>query len=71
MTTVTLYNKTANEIMDIIREMRASGCVQGTDFDFAYHQSRWDEMIGDVPKKTEFTFREGKNATWFVLKWGS
>jgi len=71
LTAVTLLNKDANEIINIVRELRSMGLVQGTDFDFAYNQSRWDGMIGDVPKKTEFTFREGKNATWFVLKWGS
>ena len=57
MTAVTLLNKDANEIINIVRELRSMGLVQGTDFDFAYNQSRWDGMIGDVPKKTEFNLR--------------
>jgi hypothetical protein len=71
MTTVTLYNRTASEISGILQELKDHNMVANRDYEFRYHPGRWDEMIGDVPKKTEFTFREGKNATWFVLKWGS
>jgi hypothetical protein len=67
--TITLTGKNPNEIMDIVREMRFSGWVQGTDFDFAYHQSRWDDMIGEIPKCAIFTFYTDKHATFFALKW--
>ena len=69
MKTITLTGKNPNEIMDIIREMRSAGWIQGTDFDFAYHQSRWDDMIGEVPKYAIFTFYTEKYATFFALKW--
>ena len=55
--------------MAIVRSMREMAWVQGIDFDFAYNQSRWDEMIGEIPKHTVFTFYQEKYATWFSLKW--
>lgn len=70
MTVIKLLNKDPNEVMDIVRSMRANGMVQGKDFDFAYYQSRWDEMIGEIPKNVEFRFYEEKLATWFALRWG-
>lgn len=70
MTVIKLLNKDPNEVMDIVRAMRANGMVQGKDFDFAYYQSRWDEMIGEIPKNVEFRFYEEKLATWFALRWG-
>ena len=71
MTVIKLLNKDPNEVMDIVRAMRANGMVQGKDFDFAYYQSRWDEMIGEIPKNVEFRFYEEKLATWFALRWGN
>jgi hypothetical protein len=38
-------------------------------FDFAYNQSRWDPMIGDVKGFTNFTFYEEKYSTLFALKY--
>jgi hypothetical protein len=70
MTVIKLLDKDPNEVIDIVRSMRANGMVQGKDFDFAYHQSRWDEMIGEIPKNVEFRFYEEKLATWFALRWG-
>jgi hypothetical protein len=69
--TVTVRNRDANETMDIVSKLRAEGLVQGQDFDFAYNQSRWDGMIGDVPSKTVFTFYTEKYASLFALKYGS
>jgi hypothetical protein len=68
---VIIPNKTANDIMDIVRRLRADGLVQGTDFDFAFHQSHWDEMNGDIPSNTVFTFYTEKYATLFALKYYS
>jgi hypothetical protein len=45
------------------------GLVQGQDFDFAWQQSRWDEMIGEIPSSVEFRFYDSQLATWFSLKW--
>ena len=64
------YKKPA-EIMDIVREMRSAGMIQGTDFDFAYSHAQynndgWDQTS---PAQTVFTFYEEKWATWFALRW--
>lgn len=67
--TITIEDKDPGDILDIVKELRGSGLVQGVHFDFAYHQSRWDEMIGEIPKRTTFTFYEDKYSTLFALKY--
>ena len=69
MIEVSIKFKDPYEVMDIVRTLREGGLVQGIDFDFAYHQSMWDEMLGEIPKHTIFTFYEDRNATLFVLKY--
>lgn len=69
MKTIKLIGKNPAEIMEIVREMRSAGWVQGIDFDFAFHQSRWDDMIGEIPRNAIFTFYTEKYATFFALKW--
>jgi hypothetical protein len=71
MTVIKLLDKEPNEIIDIVKKLRASGMVQGKDFDFAFYRTRWDPMIGDVKGFTNFTFYEEKLATLFALKYGS
>jgi hypothetical protein len=66
---VTLYIGVARTL-DIVSELKQKGWVQGKDFDFAYHQSKWDEMIGEIPKQTVFTFYNDSNASYFMLRWG-
>jgi hypothetical protein len=66
---VVLDRRDPNEILEIVRELRDSGLVQGVHFDFAYNQTRWDDMIGEIPKQTVFTFHEEKYATLFALKY--
>jgi hypothetical protein len=70
MVNIKILYKTPNEIMDIVREIREYGLVQGKDFDFAYNQSRWDEMIGEIPTHTVFTFYTEKYASFVALKYG-
>ncbi len=53
--------------LDLVQQLRDKGYVQGVDFDFAFHQSKWDEMIGEIPKHTEFIFYKEELATWFSL----
>ena len=60
---------TIGETLEIVEELRRQGYCQGNDFDFAYYPSRWDEMIGDIPQKTIFTFYNDTLATWFQLKY--
>lgn len=69
MQQVTLYIDVDNTL-DIVSELKQKGWVQGKDFDFAYHQSKWDEMIGEIPKQTVFTFYNDSNASYFMLRWG-
>jgi len=67
--TVVVKDKNPVAVIEIVKELRASGLVQGVHFDFAYNQSRWDPMIGDVKGFTNFTFYEEKYSTLFALKY--
>ena len=69
MTNITIHDRSANEVLEIVKELRQQGLVQGEDFDFAYNQSRWDTMIGEVPKSAIFSFYTEKYATMFALKY--
>jgi hypothetical protein len=71
MTVIKLLDKDPGAVIDIVKELRASGLVQGVHFDFAFYRTRWDPMIGDVKGFTNFTFYEEKLATLFALKYGS
>jgi len=66
---VILYIDAATTI-GIVIELRKLGWIQGVDFDFAYNQSQWDNMIGEIPKQTLFTFYNDSNASYFMLRWG-
>jgi hypothetical protein len=67
--TVVVKDKNPFDILDIVKQLRASGLVQGVHFDFAFNQCRWDEMIGEIPTYTDFTFYEEKYSTLFALKY--
>ena len=69
MAHVILYIDAATTI-GIVIELRKLGWIQGVDFDFAYNQSQWDNMIGEIPKQTVFTFYNDSNASYFMLRWG-
>ena len=69
MIKITIRDKDPTEIMEIVRNLRTQGLVQGINFDFAYNQSKWDDMIGEIPKHTIFTFYQDKDATLFALKY--
>ncbi len=68
---IIIHNRDAIEIMDIVKKLRADGWVQGRDFDFYFHQSHWDGMIGRIPSSTKFTFYTEKYALFFALKYAS
>lgn len=59
----------ANAILSIVAELRSQGYVQGVDFDFAFNQSRWDDMIGEIPKHTVFSFYTEEISMLFALKY--
>ena len=67
MIQIKLSTMKPDAMLDIVQELRAKGYVQGVDFDFAYHQSKWDDMIGEIPRETIFTFYKDELATWFEL----
>jgi hypothetical protein len=71
MICITLVGRDPTEIIEIVRELRQQGMVQGKDFDFAYYQSKWDDMLGEIPRNVEFKFYVEKYATLFSLKYGS
>lgn len=73
MTEIKILHKSANEIMEIVKEVRAMGLVQGKDFNFAFYQATWNDSTFEAvsPKHTIFTFYEERWATLFSLKWGS
>jgi len=60
-----------DKVMEIVREMRKGGMVQGVDFDFKYCPVQYNndgwEMIAE--QHTVFTFYEERYATWFAIKW--
>ena len=71
MIEVKLDNYTPNESMEIVRELRAKGLVQGKDFDFAYTHAEHDPITGHLiaGRNTVFKFYEEKWATWLILKY--
>lgn len=73
MIEVKVLHRSANEIMDIVRELRQAGLVQGKDFDFAFHQAQYDNTSYEAvePRHTRFTFYQDKYATFFSIKYSS
>lgn len=71
MIEVKLLNKSAAEILLLIKEMANDGIVQGRDFDFAYHQAKYksDGCEQSSPKHTVFAFYTEQMATFFMLKY--
>jgi hypothetical protein len=71
MITVTLIDKLSEEILEIVKELRASGFVQGVDFDFEYHKPSFNDWSGDAVynRHTIFVFYKDKLATYFKLKY--
>lgn len=70
---IIVKNRIVQEIMDIVRELRTQGLVQGVDFDFAYKPPVWDNFSHDPvqEKHTVFTFYTEKYSTLFAIKYGS
>jgi hypothetical protein len=67
MIKVKLIGALPGQTMEIVSELRGKGYVSGVDFDFAYNQTVWDDMIGEIPRYTIFTFYRDELATWFEL----
>lgn len=73
MTDVVIMDRDPSYIVDVVRELRANGFVQGVDFDFAYRPSSWDNFSGDAVynRSTIFTFYKEEIASWFTLKYSN
>lgn len=58
-----------NESMDVVRELRNKGYVQGIHFDFEYHPPKYTDLSHDpvYNRHTVFTFYKEELATWFSL----
>jgi hypothetical protein len=71
MTVVKVAHRPVNEILDIVKELRLQGLVQGEHFDFAFHQTAYDPITGHMieDRHTLFTFHAEKYATLFALKY--
>ena len=63
----------ASEIMQIVQDLRSQGLQQGKDFDFSFHQAKWDGFSHEAvtPRHTVFQFHTEKYATLFTLRYGS
>ena len=74
MKEIRLLHIDANQTLEIVRELRARGLVQGVDFNFSVYPAKFDieapwEAVS--PKQTGFRFYDDKLATMFILKYGS
>ena len=69
MIEVKLIDRLPNEFLEIVRELKEKGYVQGVDFDFAYHPPKFDDFSGDAVynRCVVFTFYKEEIATWFNL----
>jgi hypothetical protein len=68
-TVINLTRYQLEEVLQVVKDLRRQGLVQGQDFDYAWQPRRWDEMVGDVPSSVEFRFYNSQLATWFSLRW--
>lgn len=74
MIEVRLTDVRIDNVLTIVRELRAEGLQQGSDFDFEYHAPRveWSLEAGDgvVEKRyTVFRFYTETLASWFIIKY--
>ena len=71
MREVRVVGADANQTMELVRELRSAGLVQGRDFDFSYHQAQYSNFAydDDTPRMAVFKFYVDKYATFYQLKW--
>lgn len=63
----------AAQAMDIVRELRALGLIQGKDFEFRYQPREEDGFTYNEvsPRGCEFYFKEGKWRSYMALKYAA
>lgn len=71
MIEVRIIDKKPNDIIELVREIKALGHVQGKDFDFVYHPPKYDDSSTEAVynRVTVFKFYTEKLATWFSLRY--
>lgn len=74
MTQIELVSIRIDRVLEIVRELRHQGLVQGQDFDFAYSPERLDynlASVGEVlaQRHTVFSFYNDSLASWFGIKY--
>lgn len=69
--TVVLKDLDANETLQQVRVLKDQGLVVGKDFDFAYHQAKWDNFSHEavINKHAKFTFYDEELGMIYLLKW--
>ena len=70
MKTIKLFIN-AKRTMEIVEEIKQQGMIQGTDFDFEYHPSKYDadHDLYITIAMANFIFYTEKYATFFALKY--
>lgn len=68
-----LKGLTASESIDVVKELRALGLVQGKDFEFRYQPKEEDGFTYNetAERGCEFYFNEGKWRSYMALKYSS
>jgi len=67
MKSVTVPGKSANEIIEIVHQMKAYGWTDGVDFDWHFRKA---ESFDELPHRhTVFNFYKEEYSTYFVLRW--
>ena len=66
MKSVTIYGKSANEVIEIVHQMQAHGWTDGVDFDWAYHRS---STYDTRDRRVVFNFYKEEYSTYFALRW--
>jgi hypothetical protein len=69
---VVLPEVNADRMLAIVRELKTQGLAVDRDFSFRYVPAHYDNdgWSQVTPKQCVFTFREDKQATMFMLKYG-
>ena len=71
MIEVKLIDKMPNDILEIVKELRSLGYIQGKDFDFQYRPPKYTDLTHDpvYNRTTTFMFYKEEMASWFSLRY--
>ena len=66
MKSVTIYGKSANEVIEIVHQMQANGWTDRVDFDWTYYRS---STYDTRDRRAVFNFYKEEYSTYFALRW--